>query len=84
MYSYIDDVDLPFDTPNETFEQMLEKLAREVPSAFVKLMRFKGSGGGWPQAEVIVKTQDLRKFFEFFGFDESDVEWAISQTTPLP
>lgn len=83
MYSYINDVDLPFDAPNETFEQMLERLAKEVPSAFVKVIRFDGPGGGWPQAEALVETLDLEKFFEFFGLEGGDVEWAISQTTPL-
>lgn len=72
---YISDMDLTFDDTSESFQIMLEKLAKEVPSAFVKLNRFVGSGGGWPQGEVIVHSNDVEKLFEFFGQD--DIEWAI-------
>lgn len=70
---YIDDFDCAFDYPAETFGQMLEKLGREVPTAFVKVHRETGSGGGWPQCEIIVNEVDLEKFLEFFGHD--DVDW---------
>jgi len=72
---YINDIDFPWDDLNESFEIMLEKLAKEVPSAFVKVNKFVGSGGGWPQGEIIVHSNDVKKLFEFFGQD--DIEWAI-------
>ena len=83
QWSFISDVDLPFDTENETFEGMLERLAKEVPSAHVQVWRAVGSGGGWPQGNAIVKTSDLTSFFEFFGYDSSDYEIFIEDVVSL-
>lgn len=80
---YIDDIDLPWDDTNDTFEGMLEKLAEKVPSAFVKVNRFVGSGGGWPQGEVVVAADEARDLFAFFGIDEGDLEYRLGHAEPI-
>ena len=74
---YINDIDLTYDDSSETFTEMLEKLAKAVPSAFVKVNWMIGSGGGWPQGEAIVHSSELETFLEFFGWDSSDIECFV-------
>jgi hypothetical protein len=80
---YIDDMDFCFDDTSESLEIMLEKLAKVAPSAFVKVNYLVGSGGGWPQGEAIVHAKDIRAFLEFFGTDESDIDWQIGTMRPI-
>lgn len=84
-YVIIDDIDLPWDNtdPNENFGTMLEKLTKTAPSAFVQVWRYVGSGGGWPQGQVIVLRDEARAVFEFFGYDEVDQDYWLEQVTPL-
>ena len=84
-YITLSDMDLPWDNtnPKEHFGTMLESLCKVAPSAHVKIYKFIGSGGGWPQGDVIVLRDEAKAVLEFFGMDESDQEWWISESTPL-
>lgn len=67
---YIPDFDIAFDSEDESFEDALEKLGKIAPSAFVKVYRAHGGGGGWPRCEAIVNEADIDAFCEFFSMDE--------------
>lgn len=56
---------------DESFEEVLERLNKAVPSAFVRVLMAKGSGGGWPTIEVLIPKSDVRKFAEWFDKDEA-------------
>jgi len=82
-WKFIDDIDLPWDDTSDTWPQMLEKLTRVCPSAFVQLWKFEGSGGGWPQGRVIIHSKDLPAFAEFFGYSD-DYDFFLKLTDDLP
>jgi hypothetical protein len=64
------EVDVAFD--DESFEEVLERLGREVPNAFLRIVRLVGSGGGWPTIEVIIPKNEIRKFAEWYCRDDAD------------
>jgi hypothetical protein len=70
----IEDIDCSFYNVRENFEEMLEQLTKEAPSAFVKVVKAHGPGGGWPQCQIVVLEDELNACLEFFGFDEYDIE----------
>lgn len=84
-YMRIIDIDMPWDNtdPNENFGTMLQKLRKVAPSSFVQVWKYEGSGGGWPQGEIIVLREEARAVLEFFGHDEEDQEWWLSDMVPL-
>ena len=82
-WTLVSDIDFAFDLESETFSECLAKLSVEVPSAFVKILNLEGPGGGWPNCDVIVKSEDLDKFWKFFGCDEDDIEWMSEYISPL-
>ena len=66
------DVDVAFE--DERFSELLERLGKEVPSAFVRIVELEGPGGGWPLIEVIIPKADVRKFAEWYCEDDA-VMW---------
>lgn len=59
---------------DESFEKVLERLGKEVPSASVRILRLEGFGGGWPTIEVTIPRDDVMKFAEWYGGDDA-VMW---------
>lgn len=84
-YIILDDMDLPWDDmdPKEHLGTMLESLSKVAPSAHVRIRKFIGSGGGWPQGDVIVLREEAKSVLAFFGMDEADIEWWVSESAPL-
>lgn len=69
------DIDLPFDFPSETFENVLAEVGQRFPSAFIRIRSLNGPGGGWPNADVIIPNGDVDAFLEFFGNDSDTIEF---------
>lgn len=64
------ETDVCFD--DESFEEMLERLNAAVPTAYVRVLRANGSGGGWPTIEVLIPKSDVRKFADWYSKDEAE------------
>ena len=70
---------------DENFEETLERLNAAVPTAYVRVLRANGSGGGWPTIEVLIPKSDVRKFADWYSKDEAEFlaeEW-ISEAAAL-
>lgn len=65
------DVDVAFE--DESFEELLERLGREVPSAYVRILKLEGPGGGWPHVEVVIPKADVVKFCEWYCWDDKSM-----------
>lgn len=72
------EVDIAFD--GENIGEMLEKLGKAVPSAYVRVLELVGPGGGWPVIEVMMPKSDIRKFAEWY--DEDEVEFWEEALVP--
>lgn len=67
---------------DETFEQVLARLGEQVPSASVRVIKLKGSGGGWPTIEVTIPKDEIKKFADWFcgGEDDAEAEEMFSES----
>ncbi len=76
------DIDLAWDdtNPAEGLGPILEEIGRNVPSAFVRINRLVGSGGGWPDVTIRVERGEARELLTRLGWDETDIEWLIEET----
>lgn len=73
-------IDLAWDdtNPDDGFGPVLEEIARYAPSAFVRVNRFVGSGGGWPDVTIRVARNEARTLLERLGWDECDIEEMVA------
>jgi hypothetical protein len=84
-YVRIADIDLCWDDtdPKANLGTLLEELAKAAPSSFVKIFKYVGSGGGWPQGEIVVRMDEVRAVFEFFGYDEFAQDYEMEYLVPF-
>lgn len=70
----------------ETFEETLADLGKKVPSAFVRIVKLVGSGGGWPTVEVIIPQDRIKEFADWYcgGEDDGEMEEIFgSEAVPV-
>lgn len=51
----------------ESFAFQLESLNKLIPDSWVKVLKEKGSGGGWPTIEIAVPEDKLETLAEWLG-----------------
>lgn len=73
------DLDLAWDDtdPSEGFGPLLEEISRVAPSAFVRVNRYIGSGGGWPDVTIMVARSEAVTLLEKLGYDSDDIEFIL-------
>jgi hypothetical protein len=64
------EIDIAFE--DESFEEVLQRLGKALPNVFVRIIHLKGSGGGWPNIEVVLPENEIRAFAEWFCKDDAD------------
>lgn len=57
---------------DEEFGEMLERLSEAMPEAYVRVLRYEGSGGGWPEIEVLLPAEMIAEFAEWYCADDAD------------
>lgn len=79
------DIDIAFELEEESFEELLARLGREVPSAYVRILSLNGPAAGWPHVEVIIPKADLEKFCEWYCWDDRSMwqEMILEDAKPL-
>ena len=73
------DLDLAWDDtdPSEGFGPLLEEISKVAPSAFVRVNRFIGCGGGWPDVTIMVARSEAVSLLETLGYDTNDIEFFM-------
>ena len=69
------EVDIAFE--DEEFGETLERLAKAVPEAFVKVWKYRGPGGGWPAVEIILPREQIPLFAKWYCEDDAEL-WEES------
>jgi len=63
-------VDVAFE--DEEFGEMLERLSEAMPEVYVRVLRYEGCGGGWPEIEVLLPEEMITEFAEWYCADDVD------------
>lgn len=63
-------VDIAFE--GEEFGEMLERLGAAVPEAHVRVIKLIGSGGGWPEMEVVIPEDKIGEFAKWYSEDDAE------------
>lgn len=77
------EVDVAFE--DEEFGETLERLAKAVPNAYVKVFAYEGPGGGWPALEIILPKSEIPAFAKWYCEDDAAMweEEFIDSAKPI-
>lgn len=56
---------------DETLEEVLARMGKEVPEAHVRIIELFGCGGGWPTLEIVIPEESLSKFAKWYCADDA-------------
>lgn len=60
-------MDVAFSDDYETLGESLEVLAKLCPTAWVRINKYHGSGGGWPDITVTIEESDVPGICTWYG-----------------
>lgn len=60
-------MDVAFSDDYETLGESLEVLAELCPTAWVRINKYHGSGGGWPDITVTIEESDVLGICTWYG-----------------
>jgi hypothetical protein len=60
-------LDVAFGDDYKTLAHSLEVLSEKCPSAWVRILRAEGPGGGWPELVITIDESDNEAFCEWYG-----------------
>lgn len=58
------EIDIAFE--DEEFGETLERLNSAIPESSVKILRFEGPAGGWPQVIVTLPEEKIGEFAKWY------------------
>lgn len=64
------DVDIAWDNSygsSENLGTQLEALRKLIPNSFVRVWKYEGSGGGWPNIEIVFPEDQSEVLAEWLG-----------------
>lgn len=73
-------VDVAYET---SLEDVLTDWGNLFPNVYFRIVERIGSGGGWPELEVVGSETDLAKFLEETGYDSEQIEWSLEEAIEI-
>lgn len=64
------DIDIAWDDSygsGENLGTQLEALRKLIPNSFVRVLKYKGPGGGWPNIEIVFPEDQSEVLAEWLG-----------------
>lgn len=73
------EADIAWDNSLDSGENLgtqLEALNKLIPNSWVRVLKYEGPGGGWPQIEIVFPEESAETLAEWLGL-EDDMEFFI-------